>query len=138
MEKNKQVQEKYLELKLLEKQINQIQQQISIFNNQIMEFRELIQNLNTLKQTKQDTEIFSSLGAGIFIKAEIKDTKEVLMNVGSNTFVTKNIEEADKLVNKQITDITDAIKQFEYNLQEAAERAQQLEKEIMTLSAKNK
>ncbi len=45
MEKNKEIQQKYLELKSLEQQINHNQQQISVLNKQIAEFKNLSDNL---------------------------------------------------------------------------------------------
>lgn len=138
MEKNNQEQQRYMELQALQQQMNQIQQQITLFNNQITEFHKLKDNLKNLKKVKPGEEMFSPLGAGIYVKAEIKDTKEVLMRVGSNIIVTKTIDEADKLIEKQIKEMEAAIKQMEHNLQEAALLAQKLEQEIITLSAKTK
>lgn len=138
MEKNKELQQKYLELKSLEQQINNNQQQISILNKQINEFKNLSDNLVKIKQTKKDTEMFSPLGAGIFLKAELKDSQNVIMNVGSNTFVLKTVDEASDLIKKQIEELGGIIHQLELNFQELIMHAQKLEQEIITLTAKNK
>lgn len=138
MEKNKELQQKYLEFKSLEQQINQNQQQISILNKQIVEFKNLSDNLLKIKQTKKDTEMFSPLGAGIFLKAELKDTQNVIMNVGSNTFILKTVDEASDLIKKQVEELGSIINQLELNLQELVMHAQKLEQEIITLTAKNK
>lgn len=138
MEKNKELQQKYLELKSLEQQINHSQQQISILNKQIIEFKNLSDNLIKIKQTKKDTEMFSPLGAGIFLKAELKDTQNVIMNVGSNTFILKTVDEASDLIKRQVEELGSIINQLELNLQELVMHAQKLEQEIITLTAKTK
>jgi len=138
VEKNKELQQKYLELKSLEQQINHSQQQISILNKQIIEFKNLSDNLIKIKQTKKDTEMFSPLGAGIFLKAELKDTQNVIMNVGSNTFILKTVDEASDLIKRQVEELGSIINQLELNLQELVMHAQKLEQEIITLTAKTK
>ena len=51
------------------------------------------QALDDLKTTKTGTEILVPMASGIFIKAELKDNKELAINVGADTVVKKNIEE---------------------------------------------
>lgn len=138
MEKNNQVEQKYAELQGLQQKLNQLQQQISIFNSQVTDFRKLNQDLKDLKEVKANTETLSSIGAGIFVKSELKDSKKVIMNVGANTFVTKSIDEATNLVEKQIQEIEKIQKECELSFQETIIHAQKLEQEVMALTAKNK
>ena len=60
------------------------------------------------------------------------------MRVGNNTLVKKSVAEATKLVEDQIKEMQEAIKQLDSNFKQAALHAQSLEQEIMTLQAKNK
>ena len=78
----KEINERYLELQVLEQQLKQVNQQLLNLDNQLLELQRIEENLNDLTKTKKNTEMLVALGGGVFSKAELKDNKSVLMNVG--------------------------------------------------------
>ncbi len=77
------------------------------------------------------------LNQGIYAKAELKNNKDFLVNVGSNVSVKKNIEDTKKLISNQIEEIKKLQEQMVLNLQKLTSQASLIEKEINELS-KNK
>lgn len=126
----KELQTKYIELQLLDQQIRQIQQQLTAIDTQVLELERLEQSLKEVNNTKEGTEILVPLGSGTFVKADIKNNKEVLMNVGANTIVNKKIEDALDLINKQTEELKKIISQIELNLSQVTIRAQILQSEL--------
>jgi len=96
---------KYIELQMLNQQIKQGQQQLQQLEMQIMELKRVMEDLNDIKNTKKGTEIFTPVTAGIFAKAQMGDTDELLVNVGANVAVKKTIEGSKDLINKQVMEI---------------------------------
>ncbi|MEM4245165.1 MAG: prefoldin subunit alpha [Candidatus Nanoarchaeia archaeon] len=127
------VNEKYLELQILNQQIRQLQQHIANLENQVMELEVLEDNLEEIKKVKEGGEILVSLGAGIFAKANLKDNKKVIMNVGANTMVKKEIDEAKKIVKDQIDQVKDLIEDITLELEKAAVRVQSTQREIQSM-----
>ena len=102
---SKDTQQKYLELQMLNSQIQQVQQQIQTFNNQLQELEFLKQSLSEFKDVKKDSEVLVPLSSGMFMKAKLLDTKELMLNVGGNVVVKKTITESVKLIDKQVDEI---------------------------------
>ena len=132
-EKQKKTQEKYLEMQILDQQMKQVQKQLQLIGQQIQELAITEQALTDIKITKPGTEIFIPLASGIFIKAEIKDTKELALNVGANIVVKKDIENAELLISGQRTEIENIQKDLSLNLQKLNLKAREIEKEITQL-----
>ena len=133
MEDQKQIQEKYMQMQLLEQQMQQIQKHLQLLENQLHELNITEQALDEIKTTKIGAEILVPMASGIFVKAELKDNKELAVNVGANTVVKKSIEEAKKLITSQVEDITNMQQNLTANFQKLTESAQMLEKELSKL-----
>ena len=97
---NKEDTAKLLEYQLLSQQFGQLQQQLQTLDQQFEELETLSSDLSSLKNQK-DSPTFSSLGGGIFVETEIKESNSVLLSVGSNVLVKKDKEEAIKIIEKQ-------------------------------------
>lgn len=136
MSKNQEdnLQQKYLELQQITQQIKQIQQQLSMIDAQIVEFNSTNISLDDLEKSKAGSEMLVALSPGIFVKGELKDNKELVVNVGSDILVSKNISETKKLIDTQINEINKARDQLLENLQELVLQAQSIEKEFESLS----
>ncbi len=69
----------------------------------LAEIEDIKEALNNLEE--MDGEVLVPLANGIFVKAQVQNKKEVLINVGYNTVVKKTLEDALKLVQKQEEEI---------------------------------
>ena len=128
--KQKQLQEKYMELQMLDQQMQQFQQQIQQLDEQIMELAYTKQSLDELKEVKQGTEIFVPVSPGIFAKAKIEDPSELLVNVGSSTSVKKSIDDTKKIIDEQQDELAQIHVQLNQSVNKIAEKAMQLEKDM--------
>ncbi len=134
-EKNKEdLQKKYLELQILVNQINQIQQQIQIMQNQILELKNLEDNLKRFKEIKENTEAYVPLGLNIFIKAKLADNKEFLVGVGNNALVVKNLEDTLLLIQSQINEVQNIINELEAQFTNLDLNAAKIQEELSGLS----
>lgn len=136
MEDKEKLQELYLKFQFLHEQIKEIEKQTQLFNNQIVELTATSQSLDDFKNLKQGTEILVPINQGMYAKAELKNNKELLVNVGASVAVKKNIEDTKKLITKQIEDVKEIQEQMLLNLQKLAMHATLIEKEISELSSK--
>lgn len=133
MPDKKQLQERYMQMQLIEQQMQQVQKQLKLLESQIQELNLTEQAIDDLKTTKTGTEILVPMASGIFVKAELKDNKELAINVGADTIVKKNIEETKKLITGQLEEVTKMHQDLTANLEKLAGSAQTLEKELSKL-----
>ena len=128
--KQKELQERYMEMQMLEQQIRQIQQQIQMLENQLMELIATIQGLDDFEKTSIGTDILVPLSPGIFTKATLKDNKDVIVNVGANVAVKKDIRSTKDLINKQAVEIKRFQEEMMVELQKLGLKAGSIEQEI--------
>src|SRR3989344_6220769 len=132
-EKEKKAQEMYMEFQMLDQHIKQLQKQLQAITQQLMEFESTSMSLEDLQKVPAGKEIFVPLSSGIFAKAEIKDTSELLVNVGANVVVQKDIASAKKLIANQVEEIRKLQKRMMEELEKMTGKAANIEEELQKL-----
>lgn len=133
MTDQKELNEKYFELQILEQQLKQVNQQLLSMDNQILELQRIKDNLDDISKTKTNTELLVALGGGVFSKAELKDNNTVLVNVGANIIVEKDIASSKGIINNQMGQVNEAIKQFEQEFQMLAMNSQAIQLDLQKI-----
>lgn len=129
MEKEK-LQQKYLELQLIDQRIRNVQKQLQALDSQIIELVITKQSLDELGDVEIGSETLSPMASGIFIKADIKDKDELIVNVGSNVAVSKSRDEVKELISKQLDEVKKIQGELLAELQRLAVEAQKIESEL--------
>ena len=99
-------QELILQASYLEQQSQELQENISLLDKEILDLQNFLDSLQFLENSKEKS-ILASIGKGVFINASLEE-KNLLVNVGSNILVKKTHEEAKKTVNSQIKKLSEA------------------------------
>src|SRR3989338_6006755 len=135
MEKNKEekAREMFMEFQALEQHIKQLQKQLEMVTGQMIELSGTNKSLDEFANIKANSEIFVPLNSGIFAKASILTTKELLVNVGANVVVKKDVPSAKSLISKQIDEIRKVQKQMIEELEKMTANASELEGKIQSL-----
>ena len=111
----------YQQAQELQKGLQQMQQQLQLLLQQDMELEQLIDALKELQKHPEKKELLVPFGAGISLKAELTDSKKVILNVGANITVEKNIDDTLLLIEKQKKEL----KIIEQSMQEEFAHVQQ-------------
>ena len=129
----KRVQQKYMELQMIDQQMKQVQKQVEAIERQAMELDEVQQSLDDLAKSKQGAEMWVPISSGIFLKAKLEDNARLAVNVGSNTVVRKDIPATKAMLAEQAGEMrkfqTELVEQFE----KMAERAAGLQSELQEI-----
>ncbi|HJO02259.1 MAG: prefoldin subunit alpha [Candidatus Woesearchaeota archaeon] len=137
-EKEEKLQKLYMEFQVLEQQIKQLEKQNTMLNNQLMELMMTNQGLEDTKKIKEGTEILTPLSSGIYAKAQLKDSKNLIVNVGSSITVVKDVNSAKKMIEDQIEEIKKLQENLVDQLQTQTTKAASLEQEINTIASEIK
>ena len=109
MEKNKEeLQKMYFEIQMLDEQLKEMKKNMIALDEQVVELNNNIQALDDFKETGTGKSTYVTLIPGVFVNAEIKDDKELLVNVGNNVVVKKTVDDTKELIKKRF----DLIKQY--------------------------
>ncbi|MFC1768320.1 prefoldin subunit alpha [Nanoarchaeota archaeon] len=135
MEKKEELQKKYVEMKLVEQQISNVQNHLKVMEQQMTELMSTISGLDDFQEIKDSSEILVPLQNGIFTKATLKKEQKLLINVGADVVVEKDIDGTSKLLKKQLEELKVAQEQMVEQFQQVVKYASNLEKEISELAA---
>ena len=133
MEKEKKAQELYMQLQMIQENAKQIYKQLQVAEGQLMELVMTSQSLDDFRQIKEKTEIFVPLNSGIFAKAELKKADELLVNVGANVVVKKDISSTKKLVERQVKQLRDIRERMVSDLKKLTMQGGMIEEELQKL-----
>lgn len=136
IDKKKSLEEKYIMLQLIDAQIREIEKELSALETRNAELIKLKDSLDSLGNVKKGAKAYSPLGLGIYTESSIANTKEVLVNVGSNIIIKKDLGSAKELLDKQLKQSEEVILKLAQNVQTLASRAHELEHEIKDLAVK--
>ena len=128
------LQKNYIELQLLENQLQQITQQLGIIEQHINELMMVEEGLDNLKDVKNGNELLIPLGSGIFINGNIESSNEILLNVGAGVVVKKSREEVKSIVTKQLESTKEVFVNLENEASNILERQAILKEELNTLN----
>lgn len=132
-EKEKKAQEVYMEFQALDQHIKQLQKQLEMITHQLMEISATSHSLDEFGKIQPGKEIFVPLSSGLFAKAEIKNTSELLVNVGANVAVKKDIASTKRLMQTQFDEMKKIQSRIIDDLEKMTSRAVQLETQLQSL-----
>ena|SRR3989344_1895134 len=127
------LQKKYMELQLLGHQIKEMQKQVQTIDSQLADLDATNNALEELSKTEEKTEMFVPISSGVFASAELKDSKELLVNVGAGTAVKKPISDVREMIDEQIVELGNYRLQALAQLEKLIEHARKLESELKSL-----
>ena len=132
-EKTREIQQKYVELQMLDQQMKQVQNQIQALEIQTAELDLVQKSLDEFSSVKPGSDSFVTVTPGIFAKAEIKDSEKVFLNIGAGAVVEKTIPEAKKIIVDQITEMRKLQEDLTTQLDNLASKAAKVEAELKKL-----
>ena len=127
---SKEQKNKIIEFQILNQEVQKLQEKLQNINNNIQELQILKNTLEEVKDIK-NKEILIPLGQGIFTKGNIKNTNELITNVGANTLVEKDIKETKDMVKTNILNLSKALEKTEEEINKNVEKLQELQKDIV-------
>ena len=122
--------QKYMQMQQIDQQIKQAQKQLMMLDEQLQDLNITEQALKDVQNTKSGTIILSPVSNGIFIQSELKDNKDVMINVGAGVVVKKSIPDAQKLIQKQTEEVKKIHEEMLSNVQNLIKQTELLQKEI--------
>ena len=130
---NAELQEKYYELHNITKSMKEMQKQVRLIDEQEAEIRSVMDGLDILAATKEGTDLQVPISPGIFVSAVLKSNSKLLVNVGANVTVEKDIADTKALLDQRILEMREAKVEVLTNLRELSAHAEELEQHVQKL-----
>ena len=130
MKNQKEIQAKFMKFKSLKEQIDQLNEYIKKTSEKLEQVDVVIRNLDEISKLKKGNEILVPVTSGVFIKAELKDNENFIVNVGADTVIQKNVEGIKELLNEQKKELTEVNMKMMIDLDKTEDKAIALQKEL--------
>ena len=126
----KRFQEIYVEFQVLSNSIQQLEKQSAALENHLLELMVTKQSLHDMENVKPGTEILVPLSAGIYARADIRESDKLIVNVGSNIALSKNLDSTKKIIEDQIGEVKKLQENLSQELGMSTAKAAELEEEL--------
>src|SRR3989338_4245868 len=131
----KRFQEIYVEFQVLSNSIQQLEKQSAALENHLLELMVTKQSLHDMENVKPGTEILVPLSAGIYARADIRENDKLIVNVGSNIALSKNLDSTKKIIEDQIGEIKKLQENLSQELEMSTAKAAELEEELNRIAS---
>ena len=122
------------EINAYRQQAELIQQQIELIQASMAEVDALSNTLDDI-EGKESIEAFVPVGAGSFIKGELKSTDEIIVSIGSGYAVKKDADGAREIIAGQKEDLKDSLDKMLANLQQVSDIVGSLQAQAEQIAA---
>ena len=122
--------QKYMQYKMMQSQIEEIQKHIERVQEQEEQFQVTSSALEELKNVEEGSEILVPIANGIFVQGTISNVSELTINVGSNVAVAKSREDTIALILKQHESMRELSQHLINQYQSIAQKMEVLEDEL--------
>ncbi len=100
---NEEKQKMYVEAQIVHQNMKQHSEQIQKVEEKLGELAILLEALDGIRENTG--KLLPTLGGGVFLNAEIKETENVYVNVGANIIVKKKTAEVKKMLEQQVGEL---------------------------------
>ena len=114
------------EINVYRQQAELIQQQIELIQTSIAEIDAFMNTLDDI-EGKESVEAFVPVGAGSFVKGELKSTDEIIVSIGSGIAVKKDADGAREIISRQKEELKETMDKMLANLQQVTDVAGNLQ-----------
>ena len=122
------------EINVYRQQAELIQQQIELIQASIAEVDALFATLDDI-EGQDVVEAFGPVGAGSFVKGELKDTDEIIVSIGAGLAVRKDAAGAREIISGQKEELKDSMDKMLANLQQVTDVAGNLQAQAEQIAA---
>jgi len=116
--------------------VDLLRQQISALAGSLSEISMTIGAIKAMKEVKPDTEILVPIGSDSFIAAKISSVEKVVTGLGADTMAEKSAEDTVKALESRAAEVEKAIEQTRVELDKLEERIEAIRPEAERLMGK--
>lgn len=137
-EDQQEVQRVVAELREAQQNVESLQSHIEMLSSLIGEVESTRETVDGLEDVEPGTEILVPLGSGTYVTAEIKSTDKLLSELGADLVAERSSNGVNKLLKKQKKDFENSLEQAQNKLKELTEKIEDLRPRAQKLLAESR
>jgi prefoldin alpha subunit len=129
----KELQDRILAYRIFESRLNALMRQRELIVNKIVEINA---TLESMKEIEKSDEALFSIGSEAYAKGRITDKERIIIEIGANIALEKNMKEAKETLEKRKEELEKSLAQIEEEAIKISSGLNSLAEEIRELSKK--
>ena len=134
----KEIQRKYMQLQLSKQQLQAFLEEKMQVEQKLNEMAMTIDALNKISDVKNADEMWSPLGSSTFLRSDIKDVENVLVEVGAGVVLKKKREDAITILQGRFTELSGLNNQLAAEINRFGEQINRIEPELQRMIEKER
>ncbi len=130
MSSEKEIQEKIATLQILQEEAEALQRRIIELEVLENEYRKTLETLEFFESIDNNVEALMNIGGGVFAYVDVKNSKKMLVDIGSGVVVEREVGEAIEFVKKRIKRIEENQEKITSMLQQILAQVQKIQQEV--------
>jgi len=124
-----------VELRFLDLSLQEIQVRMGMIENAIRELTITNMTLEGVEAAGRDAEVLIPVGSGSFVKGRIIDAEKVILGVGAGVALEKTTKEAKEAIERQLSELQKAGGTLGQKYAQTLERAEAVRRELQKLAS---
>lgn len=124
------IQQEYFKLQMLSMQMQELEKQMTNLEDQAGQLQKLRGSVGEVKSFKQGSNILAPISPGLYIESELRNPDQLLMNIGSEVFVPKEIKEAQDVIDSRLQRVEGDIHNLTVDFQNLSVEAQKSQEKL--------
>lgn len=125
-EEDRQKQQKALVYQLLQRRLQELQQESMVLEREIIQIESTKRGLDDVKKAKKGKDTLIPLGSGCYSPGKSVKVDKILVDVGAGIMVKKSIEEAKEFLDRKKGEVESEMEELQDEVQGVAQRMNQI------------
>jgi prefoldin alpha subunit len=137
-EEQQKLQQIFNELQNYEAVAELLRQQMSMIANSLTELSMTVETIKTIKELKPDTEILVPIGSDSFVTAKLAATDKVITGLGADVSAEQSVDGAKQMLDARIAELGRVLEQARQELEKIGKQIEELRPEADRILTKTK
>lgn len=137
-EEQKRLQQIFAELDSCQATADLLQRQMNMIAASINELSMTVETIKTVKKLKPETEILVPIGSDSFVTAKLATTDKVITGLGADVSAEQSVDNAKQMLEARITELGQVLERAQQDLEKIGARVDALRPEADQILAKAK
>ena len=133
-ERKQELQQKLIIYQLLQKRLEELQQQALMLERRFIELETTKHALSDLEKMKNGGELFFPLGSGVYAKGKVLDNKNLMIELGAGVVTMKNPKSAKSFLEEKNREIENASEKLGEEINAAMSKINAMATDLQNLS----
>ena len=137
-EEQQKLQQIFNELQNYEAMADLLRQQMNLIANSLAELSMTVETIKTIKELKPETEILVPIGSDSFVTAKLATTDKVITGLGADVSAEQNVDGAKQMLEARIAELGRVLEQARQELDKIGKQIEELRPEADRILIKTK